>query len=208
MQLDLSSKSACIFGLPDSGKSTLANFILNRLGASALVYDTLHEYPGEPFDSYEPKGTYDVAELEGVIRKVMASRKYSMFVLDEANRFCPSKPSPLPQAVADLNDFRAHYGLGCIFISRRPVQLNQDLTELAHFLFIFQLPGKNDTDYLNSVSKGLGDAVFNLPKWHFIVVYPDRHYEVFNPVPRDFATNKLIKPRSIETETEDARIPT
>ena len=190
MQLNLDNKSLCIFGLPDSGKSTLANYILHIYGAQALMYDTLDEYPGNPFDSYVPRNRGSVAELENVTRRVLAARRYKLFIIDETNRFCPSKPKPLPQAIADLNDWRAHYGISIGYICRRPTQLHQDLTELAHYLFIFSLPGKNDQDYLNNLSRGLGDAVAQVPKYHFMVVYPDRRYELFSPVPREFATNK------------------
>lgn len=191
--LDLSSKAFCIFGLPDGGKSTLAHYIINQYGDRAFVYDTLNEYPDAPFDSYTPSDRYDSAELEAVIRAIIAKNQYFMVLIDEANRFCPSKPTPLPQAVADLNDWRAHYGLSVGYIARRPVQLNQDLTELAHYLFIFRLRGKNDIQYLNDLANGLGDAVSELPPYHFIMVDSARNYQLFNPVPGDFATNKGIK---------------
>jgi len=134
-----------------------------------------------------------VPELERVVRRVMASKRYKLLVIDEANRFCPSKPKVLPQAVADLNDWRAHYGLAVGFICRRPVQLNQDLTELAHYLFVFQMPGKNDQDYLNSLSRGLGDAVAKMPKYHFILADPERNYELYSPVNKSFVTSKKIR---------------
>jgi len=190
MELDLANKAFGIFGLPDSGKSTLAHYILNQYGDVAFVYDTLHEFPDSPFDSYVPKGRYDAAELEAVIR--VAIKRYKMIVIDECNRFCPSKPAPLPQAIADLNDWRAHYGLSFGFVCRRPVQLNQDLTELAHYLFIFNLKGKNDIQYLNDLADGLGDAVSQLELYHFMVVDPMRNYEVCPPVPREFKTNKKL----------------
>lgn len=190
--LDLNSKGFCIFGLPDSGKSTLANFILNQYGAGAFIYDTLGEYADSPYDSYCPADRYDPAELEAVTRNILACRRYSLFIIDEANRFCPSKPAPLPQAIADLNDWRAHYELGVGYIARRPVQLNQDLTELSHYLFIFNLKGKNDIQYLNDLSAGLGDAVFDLAAYHYVVMYPDRSYELYSPVPKDFTTSKKL----------------
>ena len=190
--LDLTGKGFCIFGLPDSGKSTLANKILKDYRGSAFVYDTLTEYDEEPYDSYIPEDRYDPAELEGITRNILASRRYSLFVIDEANRFCPSKPAPLPQAIADINDWRAHYEIGVGYIARRPVQLNQDLTELAHYLFIFNLKGKNDIQYLNDFSVGLGDAVFEIPAYHFMVVSPDRSYELYAPVPRSNATRKKL----------------
>ncbi len=194
MEIELDGKSFGIFGLPDSGKSTLAHSILAAFRDKAFVYDTLGEYPPEPFDSWVPKDRNSVPELEGIIRQVMASRRYELFLLDEANRYCPTKPKPLPQAVADLNDWRAHYGLALGFICRRPVQLNQDLTEQAHYLMIFRLPGKNDCQYLNDMSDGLGDAVRRLQPYHFMVVDPERRYEISPPVDRGYATDKKSPP--------------
>lgn len=191
--LDLSNKGFCIFGLPDSGKSTLASYILASFGAAAFVYDALGEYDNAPYDSYCPQDRYDAAELETVIRQVLASRRYSLFLIDEANRFCPSKPAPLPQAVADLNDWRAHYSLAVGYIARRPVQLNQDLTELAHYLFIFRLDGKNDRSYLNDLSDGLGDMVSTLPPYHFVLYQKGIGFELYIPVPAQFITSKNLR---------------
>jgi hypothetical protein len=191
MELDLESKGFCIFGLPDSGKSTLVNFILTRWGENAFIYDTLHEYPDQPFDSYCPDDRYSVAELEPVIRQAMA-RRYGLVVIDEANRFCPSKPAPLPQAVADLNDWRAHYGMAAGFVCRRPVQLNQDLTELAHYLFVFRLDGLNDTRYLNDLCAGLGDAITRLEPYHFIMYHKGQGFQLMAPVPAEFKTDKKL----------------
>ncbi|TRZ50593.1 MAG: hypothetical protein D4S01_06425 [Dehalococcoidia bacterium] len=190
--LNLENKAFQIFGLPDSGKSTLANFILNQYGKSAFVYDTLAEFSDEPYDSYVPKNRGSVAELEQVIRNAMACRRYKLIYIDELNRFCPSKPAPLPQAIADINDWRAHYGLVFGGAARRPVQLNQDLTELAHYLFIFKLTGKNDIQYLNDMSEGLGDLVKALAPYHFVVLNPGRDYQVYSPVPIEFKTSKKL----------------
>lgn len=192
MEIDLSNKSFCIVGLPDSGKSTLANYILAQFGEQAMIYDTLNEYPDKPFDSYTPKQRMDTAELETVTRAVMRAKKYKLFVIDEANRYCPNQ-KPLPQAIADLNDFRAHYGLSVGFICRRPVQLNTSLVELAHYLFIFRLPGRNDLQFMQDTAKGLEVAVENLEPYHFVIVHPNRTFTVSAPVPREYATNKLIQ---------------
>jgi len=191
--LNLNSKGFCIFGLPDSGKSTLANFILNQYGNSAFVYDTLGEYAEQPYDSYRPSDRASIPELEVVTRKILKANRYSLFIIDETNRFCPPKPAPLPQAIADINDWRAHYGLSVGFIARRPVQLNQDLTELSHYLFIFQLDGKNDIAYLNDVKIGLGDTVSQLPEFHYVVYHKGKGYEVYSPVPATFKTDKKLR---------------
>lgn len=191
--LNLENRSFCIFGLPNSGKSTLAHYILNQYEAHAFVYDTLNEFPPEPFDSYAPKGRYDAAELEAVIRPVMTGGKYSLIIIDEANRFCPSKPKSLPQAIADLNDWRAHYNLSVGFLTRRPTQLNQDLTELSDLIISFGLDGVNDIHYLNELKDGFGDIVSNLAKYHFAIYSKeDREVTVYSPVPAELKTDKII----------------
>ena len=175
MQLDLENKSFVIFGNKYEGKSKWAEYLLTAWGDQAIVYDTLSEYADGPFDSYRPSDRQSVEEYERIIRAIMDSRRYRMLIIDESNRFNPSKPARLPQATADLNDWHRHpeYNLAVGHVCRRPVQLNQDITELSHFMVIFQLPGKNDfqflndISYLNSKASGLGDAVTQLPKYHY-----------------------------------------
>lgn len=181
--LDLENKAFVIFGLKGSGKTELAKYLASKFKNQAFIYDTLSEYPDEPFDSYRPKSRNSVKELEAVTRLIMRSREYRLYVIDEANKHCPSKPHPLPQAIADLNDWHRHYDLAIGYIARRPVQLNQDLTELASYIFIFTLPGKNDIAYLNDIKAGLGDAARELPEYHFIVVGPNRDFKVHSPIP-------------------------
>src|SRR3972149_3139704 len=189
--MDLTGKTFVILGLKGTGKSTLANLILNNYGASALYYDTLFEAPPESgFDIYQPINRYSVKELETVIRAIIPQNvnqlpKYRLVIVDEANRHCPPKPSPLPAAIADLNDQCRHYLMSAGFIARRPVQLNQDLTELADYIFIFRLTGKSDIQYLENTVSGLGDAVKNLGKFEFIQVNPDKSFQLCEPITPD-----------------------
>lgn len=191
MELDLSGKTWCSLGLKGTGKSTLANSFLNTYGSEALYYDTLHEAPVDsPFDIYQPSSRYSAAPLETVIKAITPKDateipKYRLFVIDEANRFCPPKPSPLPPSVADLNDQARHYLMSVGYIARRPSQLNSDLMELADYLFIFRLTGKGDQIYLNNTVGGLGDAVLHLPDFHFIIVFPDKHFTLAEPITPD-----------------------
>ena len=188
MKINLTGKTFGCLGLKGTGKSTLADKILTEYGAQALYYDTLHEAPLEsPFDIYQPKDRYSVTELEDVIRAITPTNastlpKYRLFVVDEMNRFAPSKPSPLPRVVADLNDQCRHYLMTFGFIARRPSQLNQDLTELSDYLFIFRLTGKNDIAYLNDTSNGLGDAVLSLKNFEFVIVNPDKSFSISSPI--------------------------
>ena len=196
--LELKNKRLCIFGMPGEGKSNLLCHIAAQFGAHAFIYDTMHEFPTDArYHTYRPAGRYDVDELEKVLKLVIkAARKkdYRLVAIDECNRFAPSKPSPLPDTLAEINDCCRHpeyNGFTPVFVARRPVQLNQDLTELAHYLIIFNLKGKNDIDYLNNFSAGLGDAVFTLPPYHFIIANQRREWEIHKPVPKmELGTNK------------------
>ena len=189
--IDLTGKTFAILGLKNTGKSTLSNLILNLYGADAIYYDTLYEAPEiSPFDIYQPKNRYSVAELEDVIRRIIPQNinelpKYRMVIIDEANRFCPPKPTPLPAMIADLNDQCRHYLMSAGFIARRPVQLNSDLIELADYIFVFRLTGKNDILYLNNTVTGLGDTVQALGQWEFVRVNPDKTYVICEPVKPD-----------------------
>jgi len=201
--IDLTGKAFCEFGLRGTGKSTLADLILESYNDKALYYDTVWEAPKDAdFDIYRPKNRYSVFEFETVIRAIVPQNinqlpKYRLFIVDEANRFCPSKPAHLPDAVADLNDQCRHYLMTVGYIARRPSQLNQDLTELADYLFIFKLTGKNDITYLNNLVTNLGETVLSLGEYEFVIVYPDRTYSISQPVkPSELWLNnaaKLIK---------------
>ena len=143
--IDLHRKTFVLFGLRGVGKSTLANHIAKSFKHKCLVYDTLDEVPiNAVYDSYIPKIRNSAAELEMMIKNVKMSSQYELFLVDECNRYCPSKPSPLPPEVADINDQCRHYNLSLGYIARRPCQLNQDLTELSDYMFIFHLKGKAD----------------------------------------------------------------
>lgn len=200
MNLKLTRKTWAVFGYKGGGKSALAKFIATAYAEKCLYYDTLHEVPENvKFHSYPPKNRYNITELENVIYLIQTSKRYRMFVIDEANRFCPPKPKPLPQGIADMNDWCRHpqYNLSVVYIARRPVQLNTDLTEIADYLFIFQLGGRNDIQYLNDLRNGLGDAVKNLSLYHFILVEPDRTWSIKTPI--DY--NKIFTKRDTRTLT-------
>ncbi|MAH49530.1 hypothetical protein CMI37_27155 [Candidatus Pacearchaeota archaeon] len=183
--LQLTRKTWAVFGYKGGGKSILSQFIATQYGTACLYYDTLHEAPADAaFHSYQPKNRQNVGELEAVIQLLQANKRYRMFIIDEANRYAKPKPTPLPQGLADMNDWARHpqFNMSVGYIARRITQLNTDLTEIADYLFIFQLGGKNDILYLNDLRKGLGDVVKELPKYHFVMVDRSRHWRVMRPV--------------------------
>ena len=183
MSWDVRSKRFCIFGLQGSGKSYLARRLISAEPAH-FVYDPMHEHSGcnrylATHRQYSPEA---LAELDLLVRRVViGSGKVRLFLLDEASRYCPNR-RPLPDSIAELNDLQRHYDIALGFIARRPVQLHTDLVELAHFLFVFSLRGKNDLAYLDSLASGLADAVASLERYHFVVVDPLRRFSIHAPV--------------------------
>jgi len=185
---DLSNKRGVVLGIQGSGKSVIVKAIA-RSERYHFIYDVHHEHVGmnrylvgnKRPESYKPNDPA-IAELNRVVNQVVLDvGRVRMFILEEANRYCPSK-RPLPSSILVLNDDQRHERVGFISVARRPTQLNSDLVELAHFLFIFRLPGKNDYIYLNEVAEGLGDAVRSLEQYHYVQVEPDRTYKIKPPV--------------------------
>lgn len=193
--ISLIDKTFVILGLRMSGKSTLANKILNECGSSALYYDTLGESPPDvPFDFYVPADRNSPFELEKVIAEITPKTrvemaafipKYRMVIIDESNRFCPPKPHPLPPRVAELNDQGRHYRMSVGFIARRPTQLNSDLIELADYIFVFRLTGQKDLAYLEATVEGLREAVTSLDEHAFVLVHPNKSFEICRPIKAD-----------------------
>lgn len=182
--INLTGKRLCIFGLPGSGKTNFTKSLLSTT-KKALIYDTLHEYKG--YDRYLPKyrdySEESQEELNAFIRKYVTTKKGrpQFFIIDEANRYCPNR-KPLPDQIGELNDFNRHFRLATGYISRRPTQLNTDLVELAHYLVFFRLVGKNDFQYMESISEGLGDAVRALEPFHYVLVDESRNFKTCPPV--------------------------
>lgn len=181
---NITDKRFVILGLQGTGKTYLAKYLLGQMPAS-IVYDVMHEYQGynRYIVKYRQYGDEAIDEINLLVSKVViGSKKIKLFILDEANRFCPPKPHPLPNSILELNDWQRHYGISFGGVCRRPTQLHTDLIELAHYLFIFQLKGKNDLIYLDAMAAGLGDKILALPEYHFVIVHPNHDYEVHLPI--------------------------
>lgn len=181
--IDLRNRRAVIFGLQGSGKTELAKHIL-RSTPDHLVYDTIGQTNSDfaDFRRYVPRDRNTPGELSTVVEKVVIPYKPKLFVVDEANKFVQPKPRPLPPGIADLNDLSRHWDVAWILIARRPTQFHTDVTELAHYIFAFQLPGKNDRRFFDNISPGLGNVVASLPRYHFVVISANKDYYIHAPV--------------------------
>lgn len=206
MNLKLTRKTWVVIGYKGGGKSSFAKWVAETYGVKCLYYDTLNEVPnGARFHSYNPKNHQSVDELCMIIRLLKQSRNYRMLIIDEANRFCPPKPARLPQDVADLNDWCRHpqFNMSVGYIARRPVQLNSDLVEIADYIIAFHLGGKNDIAYLNGLRAGLGDAVQNLPPYHFALINQNRTWEICAPIPLDKKYVGFVQKGNLQIDEPD-----
>lgn len=175
------------------GKSTLVNSICRALGPKAVYYDPQGEVPNSvAYNSYVPHDPYSVDEAERCLKTWIDGGDFRLIVVDELNRYCPSKPAHLPPQFAKLNDDCRHKNIDFIGISRRPCMVNQDITELADELNIFFLRGRNDLKYLDDICKGLAYRVENLPPHHYIK-YTGRDITLCPPVIIDAAWERREK---------------
>ena len=195
---NLKGKAITVIGLKGSGKSVWVQYLLNTV-KKHLIVDPMLEYQG--YRRYIPKfrSFSDVAteELDMVAEELVVPEKgnkakVDLFAVDEANRYCPAR-HPLSPMIMDINDFQRHWDLTTVWVARRPTQLNTDLVELSNYIIVFNLAGKNDHQYLNDLSDGLGDAVLALPKYHYMFVNENRQYEQMSPVPLVKAQKKVKK---------------
>jgi hypothetical protein len=164
--------------------------LCREAGPKAIYYDAQNEVPpGVSYHSYTPRNAYDVNELERCLKTWIDGGLYRLIVVDELNRYAPSKPATLPHQLARLNDDCRHKNISFIGIARRPCQVNQDLTELADELNIFFLRGRNDLKYLDDICDGLAARVKALPAYNYIQ-YTGREIKQCAPVFVDNAWQK------------------
>jgi hypothetical protein len=197
--MDLGSKGWAVFGLRGSGKSWFVKSVLETT-PDHLIYDPLKEHTG--YNRYTPTDRTSIDELSGFIkdpvllgirvtkgnhhmfptRRVGEHWKPELFVIDEANRYIFPHPTRLPQPIADLVDYGRHWKISFGVVARRPAQFHTTLIELSDHVFFFQLPGKNDHQYLESLHVGLGDTVRDLAPFHFVAFSHGSEFTVHAPI--------------------------
>ena len=179
MKTILDNKRFAVFGLMGSGKTVLVRHILEST-RNHIVYDPLNEYDGAR--RYVPDDRQSIGELNKFVETLVIPTRPRLFIIDEANRFIANR-KPLPSGMADLNDLSRHWDISWGVVARRPTQFATDIVELAHYLFVFALHGKNDRQYLNDVKTGLGDTVDALRPFQFAIVDEHRRVTVHAPLP-------------------------
>lgn len=171
-----------IVGLQGSGKTVLAKSIIeqyHKQGVSTLVIDYQHEYDGKGHTAYRVTDRVNpTQEVDTVLRhmiidpyhgRVPRRQRYGHLVCDEAPRYFPNR-TPLPTSMAEINDVGRHIGVAVTCIARRFSQVNTDLVELAHEIYLFRQSGVNDLKRCNDMSAGLANIVGHLPPHHYAVL--------------------------------------
>ena len=171
-----------IVGLQGSGKTVLAKSIIDQYhkqGVSTLVIDYQHEYDGKGHTAYRVTDRVNpTQEVDTVLRhmiidpyhgRVPRRQRYGHLVCDEAPRYFPNR-TPLPTSMAEINDVGRHIGVAVTCIARRFSQVNTDLVELAHEIYLFRQSGVNDLKRCNDMSAGLANIVGHLPPHHYALL--------------------------------------
>lgn len=191
-KLNLVGKRVCIIGLQGSGKSELAKYLI-RSHKSSFIIDPMDEYGFVDDDKHNirfvpPSDDFDFS----LIFESISTKEVKLFVVDEISRFCPSRQRG-SKPIRDFADCCRHTNTAFIAIARRPGQVLSDFTELAHYLFIFRMRGRNDSLWLSNQAVDLPSAVHGLKPFHFICLSPDRNYEVFEPIPMGGSDGQSIR---------------
>ena len=168
----LKGKQFVVMGLRGSGKT----FFSNKLAQMTMtaVFDVNNEYETTPnIVRFRVSNSMDFITLQKEADKAIRfvvnnNRVIKMLIIEEANRVFPNKMR-LPFMARELVDLGRHYGITIGYITRRPTQLNTDIVELADYMVIFSLKGKNDIQYLEDLRQGLGKEVAHLKKFEYIV---------------------------------------
>ena len=167
------AKIICIFGKRGSGKSTLAKRFLQEK-RRVIVFDPLGEYSGEQFSHlgellarirnrksffvvYRPRDAR--AEFPWLAR--IAYEVGSLWLVAEEISWAIS-PAKMPEPVEVLIRYGRHRDVDLLGISRRPAEVNRDLTANANEIYIFRTHEPRDIAYFRSIIGSDADTLPNL----------------------------------------------
>ena len=172
MKLDLRQRISVVMGLHMTGKTYLTRWLAKKY--KSIAYDVYNDFE-DVADVYIPEynaGDKAQQEHDLFLNEVMNGKlknKYNMLIIDEATRYYINRHSLLTNQYRLINEYR-HYNLGVIFVTRRPSDITTSIIELARYLFIFRLTGRNDLNFLDDIKPHLSDIVSNLNEHEFYIV--------------------------------------
>lgn len=166
-KVQLKNKKILITGLGGRGKTYLAHEFSRFF--KCLVYtqhkDDIKKYWGaDPnITIASPKSFIKDFPFWCLIAKLMAeNHKIDMFIVDDSDAIFKSHFDTC-QELSDLTVNNWHYGLGMMFLSRRPQDLPTKVYNAFEILCLFSIDAPQAIKILNDYSAGLGDQVKALP---------------------------------------------
>lgn len=162
-----SNEDILILGKKQSGKTTLAQWIVRQAQYNYLILDVVGNWT-----SFKDKYNYvklnphtAQSYIDVLFRKVWHKGNLYL-IIDETDRY---RYSP---ALSDLLNLGANRNIGLLMVARRTTALNKDITGNCTWTFIFNT--KNETDY-EHLSKIYGEidliALKNLKPHHFLLMW-------------------------------------
>ena len=179
-KLDLKGKRVCIVGLQGSGKSYLTKYLLTSF-KTVFIIDPMDEYQVVDKDKSRIRVVVKDNIIPDIVYNTIENTDLDLLVVDEISRFAPSRKTDNLR-LRNYADICRHSGTTFIGVARRPGQVFTDYVELAHYIFIFRMRGRNDGIWLANQATDLPTTVHGLKQYEFVCLYPDRNYEVFPPV--------------------------
>lgn len=176
----LKGKKVMVCGMNEAGKTTFCKELLRQYPRH-FVWDMNGEYSDKEFNRFVPsnkqrgepiKQEFDRL-MHGHLFEAIEKGRLKTLLIDESNIIAPNRAT-MPVTMARLNDVYRHIpdknkgDFTVIFVTRRPAQLNTDISELCQIKIIFKLEGKNDLDWCEETQKGLGDSVVELEQYEFL----------------------------------------
>lgn len=180
--LDLTGKRICVLGLQGSGKSYLAKYLMDRY-KRIFIIDPMNEYHNIDRDKKRVRIVIKDEIIPDVVFDTIENTHLDLLIVDEMSRFAPSRRTINPR-LRNFADVCRHPPTPTTFlgIARRPGQVFTDYIELAHYIFIFRLRGRNDSIWLANQATDLPTTVHGLKQFEFVCLYPDRTFKVMSPV--------------------------
>ena len=177
---DSQAKIICIFGKRGSGKTTLAWRLLHGK-RRVILFDPLGQYEGDA----SPQGRkwfvslYELRQhvqardtFFAVYRPTRARESFPLLsrIACKVGKLClvaeeiswAISPAKMNTEIENLIRYGRHRDVELIGISRRPSEVNRDLTANADEIYIFRMHEPRDKDYFRDVIGSAADGLPNL----------------------------------------------